>query len=284
MLLYTIEPENLSKREDAVIGQFFFMLVFPLVLVSGCTSFQAEESPFISEPVLKQSIVETSLEVAVSQQDLASGGQPEEELFKRAEILGIQAIFKKWLNSGFLFQISDCLASGQDRATLIHRQGQFTAQLDKVTNNYSSRFSLRGEFLACQHLSGEIARLDEGKTMTASHQEVILRLNEPLMEDEAPYFLVARQETVQGIPILRLIGGGKVTDVLGKFTNARIIKVHKEIKVGDFAFLVRLFIEPAESLQAFERVPDKSETPVLDEVVVKPELEPEKKKMPSEPK
>ncbi len=264
-----------------------FCILFPLFCVIGCAGSLSNDLDLNRDLDIKRNTVETSLEVSVDQQDISHGGSPEQALLAEAESQGMDAIFEKWLNSGFIFQIRDCPGEEDTEYTFIHTEGQFSADFDQVAGNYSFGFRLRSDFQACRHLSGRILRLDEEKTMTAHYQSVLLRLQGGLLNNQQPYFLIAEQESVRDISILRLIGGGKVQDALGRLARGKILKVRKEIQAGDRIFLVPVRLEP---ITASEKVPEQApgpeHTPVpdLDEVIVQPKEELEEKTLPLEPK
>ncbi|MCF8040410.1 MAG: hypothetical protein K9K79_13970, partial [Desulfohalobiaceae bacterium] len=112
---------------------------------------------------LKTDTAETSVRVMVDGEEVPFDGSPEEELLSRAESEGMDNIFKKWLNSGFIFQTSDCPVSERVQDNLINREDQFTAQFDEMANSYSFRFRIESEFRSCRHLSGRIVRLSDRK-------------------------------------------------------------------------------------------------------------------------
>ncbi len=264
-----------------------FSIIFPLFCMFGCAGSLSKDLDLNQDLDVKSSTVETSLEVSVDQQDISHGGSPEQALLAEAESQGMDAIFEKWLNSGFIFQIRDCPGEEDTEYTFIHTEGQFSADFDQVAGNYSSGFRLRSDFQACRHLSGKILRLDREKTMTAHYQNVILRLQGGLLNNQQPYFLIAEQESVRDISILRLIGGGKVLDVLGRLARGKILKVRKEIQAGDRFFLVPVRLEPiiaSEKVPEQAPIPEHTPVPKVDEVIVQPKEEPEKKKLPLEPK
>ncbi len=258
-----------------------------LCMLFGCAGSGPGDLELHQDAGLQSSDVETALEVTVDQLDIPYEGSPEQALLDEAETRGVDAIFEKWLNSGFIFQLRDCPGDDQNEHTFIRREGQFSADFDEVTGNYSSAFRLLSDFQACRHLSGEILRLDEEKTMTAPYQVVILRLQKMIPGAQKPYFLIAKEEKIQDTSILRLIGSGQVQDCLGRFALGKILKVRQEIKAGNRIFFVPLSIEPIiESEEAPEQFPEPEQTaaPDVDEVVVQPEIEPEEKAMPLEPK
>ncbi len=253
----------------------------------GCAGPGPEDLELHQDAGLQSSAVETSLEVTVDQLDIPYEGSPEQALLDEAETRGLNAIFEKWLNSGFIFQPKDCPGEEQSDFTFIRREGQFSADFDEVTGNYSFAFRLLSDFQACRHLSGKIVRLEEEKSITAPYQTVILRLQKRLPGAQKPYFLIAKEEAIRGNTILRLIGSGQIQDCLGRFALGKILKVRREIKAGNHIFLVPLSIEP---IVAPEEVPEQSPgpeqtaAPDVDEVVVQPKMEPEEKSMPLEPK
>ena len=258
--------------------------MFVFVCFFGCAAPELKTPELNPAADFKSSTLETSLEADVDELDIPYGGNPEQPLLAEAESKGMKTIFEDWLNRGFLFQLNDCPKARHSEYTFIQAEGQFSADLDKITGNYSQSFTVRANFRACRHLSGEILRLDEGKTMTAPYKHIIIRLNGVIPEEQEPYFLIARQEEVRGLPILRLIGGGKVKDFLGQLASGEILRVRKEIKVGDTIFLVQVRIQPLTAPETPSEIPEETFTPEVDEVMVQPKMEPEKRALPAEPK
>ncbi len=261
-----------------------FSLILFCFFLSGCLSHQQSRHQFAMNNRLKTDIALTSVRVMVDGEEVPFEGSPEEELLSKAESKGMDKIFKKWLNSGFIFQTKDCPAPKRSQGNVIIREDQFSAQFDKMTNSYSSRFRIESEFRSCRHLSGRIIRLSEGKSITGQHQEVTLRFNDLFPEARGGYFLVARLDSTEDVKLLRLIGGGRILDVSGRLARGTIKKVRREIKAGDVVYLVRTSLEPIEAEEKAAQLPQKTPLPDVDEVVVKPREEPREKDMPAEPK
>ncbi|MCF8040270.1 MAG: hypothetical protein K9K79_13230, partial [Desulfohalobiaceae bacterium] len=98
------------------------------------------------------------------------------------------------------------------------------------------------------------------------------------------YFLVARQDSVQGVDLLHLIGGGKILDVSGNLASGRIEKAYREIHKGDIVYLVKISVESIKAEKKTSQLPAKTPLPDVDEVVVQPREEPRGKELPAEPK
>ncbi|MCF8104699.1 MAG: hypothetical protein K9K64_04400 [Desulfohalobiaceae bacterium] len=260
-----------------------FSFISICFILSGCLSTRPEQHQFEINR-LKTDIARTMVRVTVDKEEIPLDGSSEEALLQKAESKGMDNIFKKWLNSGFIFQTSDCPVSKRSQDSLILREDQFSAQFDEMSNSYSFRFRIESEFRSCRHLSGRIVRLSDRKYIISQNQEATLKFNEMLPDVRSGYFLVARQDSVQDVEVLHLIGGGKILDVFGRLASGRIKKAYREIKAGDLVYLLKTSIEPVEAEDKPDRLPESTPLSDVDEVVVQPGQAPRTKEMPAEPK
>jgi hypothetical protein len=78
--------------------------------------------------------------------------------------------------------------------------------------------------------------------MAAGFDDVLIRGGQWLSRSENAFFLVARPAAGAKGQVMRMIGTGRITQVLGTLAQGRLLETNREVRVGDAVCPVRVSI------------------------------------------
>lgn len=220
---------------------------------------------------------QVQIRVVTDQESIPQGATPESVLRKKAEKKGINRVNRHWLNQKLLFQPTshEYYPLGQSR--FIFHRGDFQAQQNEVTKVYSQVFKVKASFVPVRQVSGEIVELQDKRTLAAQNDYVTIKMNGLVPDDNGAFCIVSRPKTLQDRQYQHMIGSARIYHTMDPNVQAVLLRTNKEIMVDDNVYLMQLEIEPVHTQAKEKRVeaPEATETSETEEVVVKPEKEPE---------
>jgi len=225
-----------------------------------------------------------TLEVSCDSRNISADQAPGTVLEKQGLRQGVQEVFNTWLTQRML--VYEQATQEPEPKSLVFVRGQESAgktAFDQETGIYTQRYTVQVTFRPRAYLRGEIIALEQERTMAANYDQVLIKGGQWTDQAKGAYFLVARgvPETAQGV--LRMLGSGRIYNVLGKMAQGRLMETNSEIKVGDFVYPVQaeIFAEPEKTSNT---APPETEMDV-EEVVVEPKPAPSREwTPPAEPK
>jgi|UPI000489D030 hypothetical protein len=215
--------------------------------------------------------------------DIPEGEDPASFLQDRGAVRGVREVFNVWLTRGLLFEQKEGIVS-------VPRSGDFLildqdpgVEYDASADVYSGWYAVQVRFAPRAGLEGEIIDLRGERSMAAGFDDVLIRGGQWLSGAENAFFLVARPAAGVEAPVMRMIGTGRITQVLGTLAQGRLLETNREIRVGDAVCPVRVSIRRERDQRPASRDGRKRE---IEEVIVEPEPLPSSPQWsaPAEPK
>jgi hypothetical protein len=219
------------------------------------------------------------IRVTIDQAEIPQGATPESVLRKKAEKKGIKRVNKHWLNRRLLFQPTnhEYYPLGQER--FVFHRGDFEARRNEVTKVYTQAFRVKANFVPVRQVSGTIVELQDKRSLAAQNDFVTLKLHGLVPGEGGAYCIVSRPKTVQDEQYQHMIGAARIYHTANRNAQAVLLRTNKEIMVDDSVYMMQIEVEPVASTagaQKREPKPEATETSETEEVMVKPEKEPEK--------
>lgn len=132
------------------------------------------------------------------------------------------------------------------------------------------------------NLAGEVAGLEDERTIAARGSRVAVKLFQDYPEDMPAYFVVGRRVSEQGMDLIKIFGSGRIIQIVGEtgqaeeglghkpvMAQALIMETSHEVFEDDLIFLTRMNVESVEKVKEVRSVPASS---FEDEIRVKPEV------------
>ncbi|MFP4110622.1 MAG: hypothetical protein ACLFTF_06300 [Desulfonatronovibrio sp.] len=151
-----------------------------------------------------------------------------------------------------------------------------------LTGDLVQDFQCSLELYPYYNLAGEVAGLEEERTIAARGSRVDVKLFRDYPEETPAYFVVGRRASEQGMNLIKIFGSGRIIQIVGETSQAEedeehnpvmaqaiIMETNHEVFKGDLIFLTRMNVWTVDTVKEVKSVPASS---FEDEVWVKPEV------------
>ncbi len=251
-----------------------YLLIFLLIACQAPKAPEDEKATLFQRQQSRQYVQTTRINVEVGPEQISLGSSPEEILWSRAEKLGMAEIMNVWLGQRLLLQPAREQVFDVDTSSFLLRQGQFEPEQEQMTRSYAQEFKLNSMLVPVEQVGGRVVNIEDQYSMAGQFQQVTIELFDLEPDENGAYFVTGRKKEDLDSEVLQILGSGKIYHVLNGTAQASLMETKREVRTGDYIFMLQSEVEPAE--KPVVRMPEYVEVPLKEEVVVEPETkEPE---------
>lgn len=202
------------------------------------------------------------------------GASLKEELWKEAEEKGIQKINKSWLSQRLLVPISNATVYDSDKPDFVEREGEIVFPETDEDFLPSLEFEVSISFTPVDQVRGKIVDIENDGTLAGKDSQVSIEFRDLHPAEKGTYFLVTRPESVKKNNYVRVIGSGKIYNVMQELSQGVLQKSSQEIMEGDRVYILQTKVSSLQEKE--EKKANATEMDVKDRIIVEPVQEPEK--------
>jgi len=264
------------------------MILSMIFFVAACAQ-QGTEMASVFQDVRSETLEQSAqVKVTLGQEKLELGKSPEAQLWERAEKKGVRQAVNPWIEKGYLIRPSGANVLEEGFSDFLVRKEDFEAEAKEITQVYSKRFDVGVTLTPVRQVSGEITGIEADRSMAAGNFQVDLELEQLTPDKSGAYFVVVQMDTApEGSEKGKIVGSGYIYRTLDNRAQAELMEAQREIRTGDFVFLLRTEISPVTQEQEEQEQEEPQEVepePSEPEVMVEPKKEKQGPELPEETK